>query len=251
MQKSKLRLLCAVTCLISMLCMGAAATDSLSTGGVQLKTAHDAYVAGVPGGYFEPNRAVTRSEAAKMFYGLLDPKTVPAGEAHAVYSDVPADSWFYIPVQRLAASGAFRTTFGVWCPGDAMTRGEFADMIVRTLGLQDYPSEGCPFVDIKDSPYADSIRVMYAKGWAHGYIGKNGSYFGPETTLTRAEAVTFLNRVQGRGPLNFETVTDEAVMFKDNVNMSAWYYYDILEAATSHEHVVLEKTGCEFWTAVK
>lgn len=239
-------LLCLV-CVLS----GTGAAAAGQDGGVRMRTEHVAYVSGVPGGYFEPNRFVTRAEAAKMLWGLIDPETAPAASASGYYSDVAVDAWFYTAVTRLAATGAFRAQSGMWRPGDMMTRGEFADMVVRTLGLSDTICEkSCPFTDISQSVYRQSILVLYENGWAHGYTADGKSCYGPDKYLTRAEAVTLLNRIQGRGPLNFETVTDDAVMFKDNVDMSAWYYYEILEAATSHEHV-LSESGFEFWTKVE
>lgn len=94
------------------------------------------------------------------------------------------------------------------------------------------------------------VNVMEASGefvfhdvdithWAFGYIaaavdagyisGYPDGSFRPDNTITRAEAVTILNRVR-----SCESIT-EGISFTD-VPESHWVYEAITAAATEHEH---------------
>ena len=54
--------------------------------------------------------------------------------------------------------------------------------------------------------------------------------------ITRAEAVSLINRVLGRDPENESDLLENMVTFTDNMNTGMWYYIPIQEAANSHTY---------------
>ena len=88
--------------------------------------------------------------------------------------------------------------------------------------------------------------TAYANGWVGGYA--DGT-FHPNQTITRAEAVTILNRVLGRScDLTFVQANAQAASHFTDVTPGAWYYAAVTEASVGHTFT--ELTGIERWTAL-
>ena len=88
--------------------------------------------------------------------------------------------------------------------------------------------------------------TAYANGWVGGYA--DGT-FHPNQTITRAEAVTILNRVLGRScDLTFVQANAQAASHFTDVTPGAWYYAAVTEASVGHTFT--ELTGIERWTAI-
>lgn len=204
-----------------------------------LITAHKQYVSGYDKKKFGPNQALTRAQAASLLYGLLaDQKK---GTYASTFTDVKSGAWYYNAVTVLASKGLL-TAGGAFRPNDAMTRGEFVEMVTR---LTPYTSGTVSFTDVPaDHPYYDAIVTASAKGWVSGF---DNNTFRPEGTLTRAQAVSVLNKILGRtGDKTTEQQMDSRYTFTD-VGKSAWYYQAVMEAATTHSY---KKTssGTEKWS---
>lgn len=79
--------------------------------------------------------------------------------------------------------------------------------------------------------------------------GRTATTFVPDGTLTRAEAVTILNRVLGRScDLTFVQANAQAASHFADVTPGAWYYAAVTEASVGHTFT--ELTGIERWTAL-
>jgi len=77
-----------------------------------------------------------------------------------------------------------------YAPGKAITRGDFAMFLVRTLGLTNEPGE--QFVDVDPAAeYAKELAVGRAAGILNG-IGDNK--YNPEAPITRQELMTIISR---------------------------------------------------------
>ena len=65
-----------------------------------------------------------------------------------------------------------------------------------------------------------------------------------------------MNRVLERG-VDEEGLTEDAIQWADNLDKSAWYYYDVQEATNSHEYArtdreIKDQTYCyEEWIKLK
>ena len=84
----------------------------------------------------------------------------------------------------------------------------------------------------------------YANGWVSGFT--DGT-FHPNQTITRAEAVSILNRVLGRScDLTFVQANAQTALHFTDVPANAWYYADVIEASVGHTYT--ELAGIERWT---
>lgn len=203
------------------------------------KEKHGRYILGYPEGDVRPNNNITREEIAVIFYRLLTPaaKEEYASTDVSMFSDIQADYWSSAQVATLAKMGIIKGyEDGTFKPFDHITRAEFATMACRFAELEDAGSAG--FEDIKGHWAEKNIDLATAFGWVAGY--EDGT-FRPENKITRAEAVTIINRVLDRhadekgilAATDIVTMADVTIWF--DLNNAHWAYYEILEAAFSHE----------------
>ncbi|MBD2847120.1 FIVAR domain-containing protein [Paenibacillus sp. IB182496] len=195
---------------------------------------HDAYMNGYPDGNFRPDRDVTRAEMAAMLSRLAE----LTGKTAAGYPDVAASHWAAGDIARALEAGLMSGyPDGSFRPQSGITRAEMAAVVANNLGLDEVA--GSPFADVSASHWASGIiAAVQETGIMGGY--PDGS-FAPDRQLTRAEAVTILNRVFGRGPL----YGAEQLEWPD-VTAGHWAYADIMEASVDHAYEVREAGG-EQW----
>ena len=195
---------------------------------------------------FDKTGTLTRAEAAKLLYELM------TAQAHKQYdrsdngfSDVPAGKWYVVAVSTLANAGAIKGySNGTFQPGKPITRAEFVTILTGIYGAN--TSKGMPFADVGSAWCHDAVATAYANGWVGGYA--DGT-FHPNQTITRAEAVTILNRVLGRScDLTFVQANAQAASHFTDVTPGAWYYAAVTEASVGHTFT--ELTGIERWTAL-
>lgn len=191
------------------------------------------YLAGYPDGTFKPGGTITRAEAAVMLYTLANGEMlVPQAVAVSAesFKDVAAGIWYYDAVTELARAGVFSGyPNGSFKPEGRITRTEFMIMIVRYLGLE--ATGQASFADVPASFWgAGYIAAAEAAGLVSGYPNGN---FGPDDKMTRAQAVTVLNRMLGR---RVDTkLFDGLKMPFSDVAENHWAYWQIMAAAVAHE----------------
>ncbi len=204
---------------------------------------HYAYVMGYPDGTVLPNGNITRAEAVTMIFRLLkeDVRIANLTEEN-VFEDVNAEDWFNTAVSTLAklgiVEGRTETTFE---PNAKITRAEFATMFAR-LAEYEFVAEN-KYGDVDHHWSKKFIDEVDAYGWIAGY--EDGT-FRPDKAITRAEAMTLINRVLKRIPENKDALLDGMTIWTDNADESAWYYIAVQEATNSHEYEV--KGEYEVWT---
>ncbi|MBO4677531.1 MAG: S-layer homology domain-containing protein, partial [Oscillospiraceae bacterium] len=193
---------------------------------------HVAYIIGYPDGNFYPNKYITRAETATMIFRLLtEARQKEIYTTVNEFSDVDASKWYNEYVSSMANGGYVEGypdgTFG----GDKMiTRAEFVTILVRFFGLT---NADCIFSDVSTSHWAYKyIATATAYGWLLGY--EDGT-FRPDQAITRAEAVTVINRMLNRGVDETSNI-GEVKNFPDTMDPKKWYYYEIIEAANYHEY---------------
>ena len=92
------------------------------------KAAAAGYAQGSNGAFY-PEQAITRAEAAAIFYRLLLDQTMTK---NVQFSDVPADKWYATAVKTLASKGVITGyTDGTFKPTKSVTRAEFCAMASR------------------------------------------------------------------------------------------------------------------------
>lgn len=207
---------------------------------------HNAYVSGCTTTTFAPTGTLTRAEAAQMLYELM------TEQAHKQYDcssngfrDVPAGQWYTAAVSTLANAGAINGCGdGTFHPNQAISRAQFVTILAGIYGVN--ASGGMPFSDVGRSWYYDAVATAYANGWVSGFT--DGT-FHPNQTITRAEAVSILNRVLGRScDLTFVQANAQTALHFTDVPANAWYYADVIEASVGHTYT--ELAGIERWTAL-
>ncbi|MCL2165000.1 MAG: S-layer homology domain-containing protein [Oscillospiraceae bacterium] len=190
---------------------------------------HIQFIIGYPDGTVQPEANITRAETVTIFYRLIDDdaKSEPAPSA---FQDVPADEW-YAPYVSYAAMKGIVLGYpdGGFHPDDQITRAEFATIMSRFVPETPTPATS-EFADVPADHWAiQYISTCYANGWVIGY--PDGTFM-PESPITRAEAVTILNRALGRG-IAPEGIPSGAPSFSD-LPEDHWAYAQILEASVTH-----------------
>lgn len=193
---------------------------------------HIPYITGYGDGSFRPQNDVQRSEIAVMLYRLLVQSQRGTGTVGTAwrFTDVHSNTWYGTAVSTLAAKGIVNGyQDGSFRPDQAVSRSEFIVMVLRYAGITPYTTNR-NFRDVSQSHWAvDYIQTAAQLGLISGY--PDGT-FRPEQYLTRAEAVTILNKISERAEC---MLTDKTVAFSD-VPVNYWAYRDIMLAANAHRH---------------
>lgn len=201
---------------------------------------HIVFVRGVGNNRFEPDRFITRAEAAQIFYNLL---LQPHMAFVETYHDVDNAAWYSDAVSALTAIGNI-TGYpdGYFRPDNSITRAEFAAIAV--LFTHEYSRVLLAvFPDVAESHWAyDYINAAANFNWIVGY--PNGR-FEPDRNISRAEAVSIVNRMLNRrADREFVDAHLGGVLFSD-VPAGHWAFYEIMEAANFHWYV--DGVGGEEW----
>lgn len=208
---------------------------------------HFDYVVGYSDGLVHPERNITRAEVASIFFRLLqdDVRSENLTDQNT-FADVSADDWYNVAVSTMydmdIVYGRDNNNFD---PNAYITRAEFAAIAAR-FDSEGYSGENL-FTDIDGHWAANQINRAAEKGWISGY--PDGT-FGPDRYITRAEAVTMINRVLNRLPESADALHEDMNVFPDNMDTTAWYYLAIQEATSSHEYEKDKDGVYETWTDV-
>ena len=201
--------------------------------GMLNKTDHFAYVIGYPDGTVHPNGQITRAEVATIFFRLLrDEVRDGAFTTSNSYSDVAYGKWYNNPISTMSALGII-TGYpdGTFKPNKPITRAEFAAIAARFDETQS--GKSATFSDVIGHWAAKEIGIAYYNDWIKGY--PDGT-FKPDQNITRAEAMTLINRVLERKPESPADLLTNMNKWTDNMDTSKWYYLDVQEATNSHAY---------------
>ena len=159
-------------------------------------TDHDAYIVGYDNGYVGPNDTLTRAEAAQIIYTLMtdQAKAENAKKNGKTFVDVSKTHWAYEAITMMTKAGVMvGTGDGKFAPDTVITREQFATMIAQLFKIEvNQPITGYIFKDLNGS-FADKyISLLYAMGILEG---KGNNTFGPKDSLTRAQAITIVNKL--------------------------------------------------------
>lgn len=201
---------------------------------------HIPYLEG-SGDLVSPDAPLTRAQAAKILYTLVED---PLPGEETAFSDVEPGQWYESYVNSMAAMGLL-TGYqeGTFLPEKNITRAEFVSALSRVVA----PEEGQPALDFSDVDeghwaYA-ALKNAVARGWLKGY---DGNTLRPDGHITRAEAVTVLNRLLGRSADRAAIDGEGKLLLYLDLPFEHWAYYDILEASVPHE-AASGPEGAETW----
>lgn len=210
---------------------------------------HFAYIVGYPDGNVKPSGNITRAEVATIFFRLLteEVRTANSTQSNSL-SDVSRGQWFNHAISTLSSMGIVKGhNDGTFAPNDPITRAEFAAIAARFDDKNTDTSSN--FSDIASHWAKNEIGIAANKGWINGY--PDGT-FRPNQYITRAEAMTLVNRVLNRLPENSSDLLDSMIKWPDNSDASAWYYLAVQEATNSHAYSDKSKDDkYEKWTTIR
>ena len=208
---------------------------------------HYAYIVGYPDSTVRPQNGITRAEVATIFFRLLTDETRNANSTKSnSYSDVAAGAWYNHAVSTLSAMGIVKgDSQGKFNPNAPITRAEFAAIAARFDDKAN--TTAVDFSDIASHWAKDEISAAANNGWINGYT--DGT-FRPNNKITRAEAMTLVNRVLKRLPETAKDLHNDMIKWSDNSDTSAWYYLAVQEATNSHYYGIKENKH-EKWSKLR
>lgn len=204
---------------------------------------HYAYIVGGPDGTVRPNDSMTRAGVATIFFRLLKDSVRDANLlTGCTYTDVPDGHWANTAISTMTGLDIVRgydaAAFG---PGDPITRAQFAAICAR---FDTGKSNGSrTFSDIEGHWAKAYIERAAELGWISGF--QDGT-FRPDAYITRAQAVTMINRMLNRVPEDPSDLLPGMNIWPD-CGPGDWFYLAIQEATNSHDY--RRKAGSyETWT---
>ena len=202
---------------------------------------HKVYIAGYPDGEVKPNNNITREEVTAAFDRLLNAvyrETIATTEQN--FPDVNDDRWSNDSIATMAKGGFIvGDESGNFNPSKPITRAEFAVIASKFAPSDATPAENY-FTDIEGHWAKDFILMVAGQYWISGY--GDGS-FNPDEPITRAEAMTIINRMLVRYG---DGDAEHATQWPD-VDKSDWYYESVIEATTHNTYVRTENGWSEKW----
>ena len=204
---------------------------------------HFAYVIGYPDGKVHPKGNISRAETATIFFRLLKADIRDGNlTADNGFSDVANGQWHNKAISTMAKLGIVKgRRADSFDPDASITRAEFAAICAR-FNTKPVENSGS-FSDISGHWAENEIERAAAFGWISGY--PDGT-FRPDARITRAEAMTMINRVLCRMPQSESDLLDSMVTWPDN-KPSDWHYLAVQEATNSHDFNRQGEVG-ESWT---
>lgn len=192
---------------------------------------HFAYVVGYTDGTVRPLNNISRAEVATIFFRLLNEDIREENLTTSnTFADVNEGMWCNTAISTMAKLGIVKGRSQEHFDPDApITRAEFAAICARfDTSKRDGDSD---FTDIAGHWAEAEIERAATLGWIMGYTD---STFRPENYITRAEAMTMINRVLNRLPESEDDLLDSMNVWPDN-QPGAWYYLAVQEATNSHD----------------
>ncbi|MDR0861186.1 MAG: InlB B-repeat-containing protein [Oscillospiraceae bacterium] len=208
------------------------------------KREHFAYIVGYPDGNVRPDGLITRAETATILFRLLEDNTSTDDNN---FTDAQEGQWFNTAVSTLAKLGVMKGyPDGSVKPESDITRAEFVALVARFF---EAPVGGSmPYGDVPTGHWAtEYIISAYNAGIIQGY--PDGT-FRPESPISRAEAITIINRLLDRHVETEDELLPDMTTWRDNADAGVWYYFDIQEATNSHNYVREANSASESWTEV-
>ena len=206
---------------------------------------HFAYVIGYKDGNVRPYGLISRAETTTIFFRLLK-DSVRDGNllTSNTYTDVADDYWANTAISTMTGLGIVQgRSADTFDPKAPITRAQFAAICAR---FDTGKSSGTQtFTDIKGHWAEKYIERAAELGWIKGF--EDGT-FRPDTYITRAQAMTMINRVLNRIPEENSDLLAGMNTWPD-CNPGDWFYLAVQEATNSHDFE--HKAGnYETWTGM-
>ncbi|MEJ8306427.1 S-layer homology domain-containing protein [Saccharibacillus sacchari] len=189
------------------------------------QTVKPSYIRGYKDGTFRPEQGITRAEFAALLDRLDATGGIAASQANIGYADVPSGFWAEDAIRSAQSGGLMKgRSAAKFEPSGFVTRAEFAAVLSRWQRLD---GEGLSSAsDIGDNWARQEIARVVASGLMQGV---SSSEFAPDRNVTRAEAVTVLNRILERS-----AALSVGTKVWNDVPPAYWAYDEIAKASNSY-----------------
>ena len=135
--------------------------------------------------------------------------------ARTQFTDVPAGAYYYDRVYQAAAAGIVNGyPDGTFRPDNAITRRDFAVMVVKMLGVDTTGYTTTSFTDVAANDYALDKIAFCAEN--NIISGRGNGIFDPNANITRQEAASIVARALKL------TRSTSTTSFKDDAKISSW-----------------------------
>ena len=180
------------------------------------------YISGYPDGTFKPNNAISRAEFVTLANKAFS-YNVPTSIS---FKDLEPSHWAYSEIQKGVSAGYIKgDAAGTFRPGAAVTRQEAAVMMAQIKQLQQNANSALSYTDYNSianwaKPYVGAVsNVKIMQGFPNGA-------FRPQTSMTRAEAVTALENAifaptQSSNGSSSSTTTPSSPSYNTNTNTNS------------------------------
>jgi len=202
---------------------------------------HIGYMKGLPDGTFRPEKSITRAELAAVLTRIIPRKAGESADMKKI-TDVPAKHWAYSSIATAIQQGWLTPSKdGKFNPSSNVTRAEMAKIVFYIKSKEgSIPAAAGKYSDVTNKHWAArAINGLAQLGLFGGFV--KGDKFLPGQAITRAEAVTLLNALTNRNPLNYES----SQVWSD-VKPNHWAFKDIMEASLDHSFT-RDDNGNENW----
>ncbi len=221
------------------------------------KADHKAYLSGYDSDgdgtaeLVKPLGLITRAEVATMLYRLLDDNSVAKYKTTSnKFSDVPASAWYCEAVSTLCNAGVISGyQDGTFRPNGKITRAEVAKMLYCLLDDETIAAS---------SSASNKFSDVNSAWWYYNYVttlsnakiinGYTDGTFKPNGQIKRAETVSMINKLLGRGGITASGMLSNMKKFSDNSDTAQWYYAAVQEAANGHTYSI--DGTAERWVAL-
>lgn len=209
----------------------------------QYNGANSSYIQGYGDGTFAPDADITVAEISTLLARVFCKSNEVPRTIDSSFSDVSLGDWYYNEVTYIEYLQGFKHIDSARLnPERAITRGELAQILYSVI-IPD-KTEGTAFKDVDSTnPYYEAICSLEVLNIINGY--EDGT-FRPYATISRAEAVTMINRLINL-KANEKTVVKSSLKNNFSDIEGHWAEYDILMAANdnvkSQNHLKASASG--------
>lgn len=157
------------------------------------KWVNNGIINGYPDGTFRPDSTITRAEFASMISKLFKYTDTTAAD----FSDVSQTAWYSETVAKAYNAGIIEGFNGKFNPDSKITRQEAAIILAKAFELEPQKDNSSDYFNDsgKISSWSkDYINVIVSNGYMSG---RPGNVLAPADNITRAEAVTLIDKISG------------------------------------------------------
>ncbi len=167
---------------------------------------------GYTDGTFQPEKLITRAEFVRLLNSALS--NAFTSTINVPFIDVQQNDWFYTDVAKAVSSKTVSGfSDGTFRPTETVTRAQAAVLICNAKGLTPNDAAANNFTDVENIPTwaKGGIGAAVSAGYLSGYPDGR---FGANKGMTRAEAISILDRISNKN--NSANITQMELPFPND-----------------------------------